>query len=90
MSKATAKNWKLMAVSLSSLAVGGSLYCVRGGPESCEDRLHIAEDKIKSLANLLSQGNASEAKKALCEMQVDAGLRKICPPISAISTICKG
>jgi hypothetical protein len=90
MSKATAKNWKLMAVSLSSLAVGGSLYCVRGGPENCKDRLHIAEEKIKSLANLLSQGNAPEAKKALCEMQVDAGLRKTCPPISAISNFCKG
>lgn len=87
--KGTAKHWKLIAVSLSTLAVAGSQSCVRGGAETCGGRALISEKKIQSLADMLSYGNAPQAKKALCQMQVDAGLRKSCPPGSPERSICK-
>ncbi|MEI8026130.1 MAG: hypothetical protein WCI18_07260 [Pseudomonadota bacterium] len=87
--KVTSKHWKLMAVMLSSLAVAGSKSCVKNGPDSCEGRTPMSDTTVAGLSKFLSEGNAPAAKKALCMMQVDAGLRKTCSVEPAKESLCK-
>ena len=83
------RHWKLMATMLASLALVGSNSCVKDGPDSCDRRSLISDNKVAELSKLLSEGDASAAKKALCVMQLDAGLRKTCPSEPAKVSLCK-
>lgn len=87
--KVGSKHWKLMAVMLSSLAVVGSKSCVKNGPDSCEGRIPISDTTVADLSKFLSEGNAPAAKKALCMMQIDAGLRETCSAEPAKKSPCK-
>ena len=87
--KVGSKHWRLMATMLSSLAVAGSKSCVKNGSDSCEGRALVSDKTVADLIKFLSEGNAPAAKKALCLMQVDAGLRKTCSLEPAKESPCK-